>query len=208
MSELKAGLLDRLNRIKAPDDARRDLGGFSLKPSQSLIEIKHAAVLIACVEDEEPHLILTVRSHEMPHHAGQVGLPGGRIQAGDATPTDTALREAEEEIGLERDLVEVLGQMPVIDTITGFRMTPVVGWVASNPVLRPCDREVRTLFRVPLAEVLNPSSYSSHRWVQSGSSQRRAHRFWRMRSAQWPVWGATAQVLACLAGLSGDELAK
>lgn len=208
-------LIERLNTHLVPiETLARDSsssGGFSFsenaKPSE-VIASTDAAVMVAVLARDEPEVLLTVRSAQMPYHAGQVALPGGRHHAGEAFPLATALREAQEEVGLEPDSVQVLGGMAPIDTLTGFRVTPVVGWVDAAPPLRACDREVQAIFTLPLAHVLDHSNYSSHHVRFNAGGERQSYRVWSLRGKQWPIWGATALVLAKLAGISGDEPQK
>ena len=182
-------------------------GGFSFRqdahPSPAT-RSTDAAVMVAVLASDEPEVLFTVRSAQMPHHAGQVALPGGRHHAGEAFPMATALREAQEEVGLEPDSVQVLGGMEAIDTLTGFRVTPVVGWVDAATDLRACDREVQTIFTLPLAHVLDHANYSAHRVRFRAGGARQSYRVWSLRGRQWPIWGATAWVLARLSGITVD----
>ncbi len=201
MSDLKSLLKSRLDSLKDPHLSQQGGEGFFMDGVKG--ETQQAAVLVPCIRSEEPAVILTVRSHQMPHHAGQVALPGGRPNVGEPFPMVTALREAEEEIGLKPTEVEILGCLPPIDTLTGFRITPVVGWIERDPSLTPCDREVQSLFRLPLRHVLAADGYCRHRLSIQAQSQTQAHWVWSLRGHHWPIWGATAHILASLAGLSG-----
>lgn len=164
-----------------------------------------AAVVIVVTGTDFSQVLFTVRAHDMRHHAGQVAFPGGRYQAGETFPVQTALREAQEEVGLSPEGVEVLGMMAPIDTLTGFRVTPVVAWSPSVLELVPCDREVAEVFTLPLTHLLDPNSYCSHRLSYRAKGVRQAHTVWSVRSHQWPIWGATALILARLAGLTESE---
>ncbi len=183
-------------------------GGFDYGASANgvgAVSHQRAAVLVTCLGFAEPAVVFTVRSTQMPHHAGQVALPGGRHHAGEAFPLTTALREAREEVGLDSDSIQVLGAMAPIDTLTGFRITPVVGWVTDPVGLQACDREVQAIFTLPLPHVLAKTNYASHRleFVSGGETKR--HRVWSLRGERWPIWGATASILAQLAGINVDE---
>jgi 8-oxo-dGTP pyrophosphatase MutT (NUDIX family) len=120
-------------------------------------------VLIAVVERPEgPAILLTRRTDHLRDHAGQICFPGGRIEPADPTIEAAALREAEEEIGLPPAQVELLGRLPAYDTVTGFRIHPVVGWVAEPVSLAPDPFEVAEVFELPLAFVLDPANHRRH----------------------------------------------
>lgn len=153
-----------------------------------------AAVLIVLVLDREPHVLLTVRNRRMAQHAGQVALPGGRAEAGESFPVATALREAWEEVGLEPDKVELVGLLDRFDTITGYRISPVVGVVRQTAEWRACPQEVAQIFGLPLASILDPSNFRRHEIRRGGAT----HEAWTMRSGCRPIWGATATILRSL----------
>src|SRR5687767_8634840 len=114
--------------------------------------LKPAAILLPIVEREEPSVLLTKRTESMPTHAGQISFPGGRVHAGDASLTDTALRELEEEIGIDREFVEIAGFLNPYETVnSGFLILPVVGFIREDFVLKINPREVADVFEVPLA---------------------------------------------------------
>jgi len=139
-------------------------------------------------------LLLTKRAAHLKFHSGQVSFPGGRVDAADASAEATALREAEEEIGLPAERVELLGRLPDYRTGTGYRITPVVGLLAPPLALRPHPGEVDEIFEVPLAVVMDPANH------------RRESREWQGRQRQYFViphdthyiWGATAGMLVNL----------
>jgi 8-oxo-dGTP pyrophosphatase MutT (NUDIX family) len=150
-----------------------------------------AAVLVPIVLRPELTVLLTQRSHDMPSHPGQISFPGGKVEPGDATPIDCALREAHEEIGLPPERVEPLGYLDSYRTGTGFQISPVVGLVQPGfePVLD--RREVLEVFEVPLAFVMDPANHQ------------KASRAWRGRQRSFYavpyqgryIWGATAGML-------------
>lgn len=207
MTDLIARLSSHLLPIETLVRDHSPGGGFSFsdkaKPFDAVTS-RDAAVMVVIMAIEEPEVLFTVRSAQMPHHAGQVALPGGRHHAGETFPLATALREAQEEVGLAPHSVQVLGGLPAIDTLTGFRVTPVVGWVENRRPLRACDREVQAIFTLPLAHILDHANYSSHQVRFSAGGGQRSHRVWSLRGKQWPIWGATALVLAQLAGITVD----
>jgi len=121
-----------------------------------------AAVLMPIVlREPQPTLLLTQRTAHLNDHAGQISLPGGRVDASDGSAIETALREAEEEVGLDRALVEVLGTLPDYLTGTGFRVTPVVSLVRPPLTLRADPFEVAEIFEVPLAFLMNGDHHPS-----------------------------------------------
>ena len=153
-----------------------------------------AAVLIPVVLHEELTLLFTQRTAHLKSHAGQVSFPGGRAEPGDASAEYTALREAEEEIGLPRERVEVLGRLPDYRTRTGFRVTPVIGIVVPPLELAPDPREVESVFEVPLDFLLNERN-----------RERRTREFQGLQVGYYVyeyqghvIWGATAGMLVNL----------
>jgi 8-oxo-dGTP pyrophosphatase MutT (NUDIX family) len=153
-----------------------------------------AAVLIPVVLHEELTVLFTQRTAHLKSHAGQVSFPGGRAEPGDASAEYTALREAEEEIGLPRERVEVLGRLPEYRTRTGFRVTPVIGVVAPPLALAPDPREVESVFEVPLAFLL-----------EERNRERRTREFQGLQVGYYVyeyqghvIWGATAGMLVNL----------
>ncbi len=155
----------------------------------------HASVLIAVVLREQPTVLLTERTAHLSTHSGQVAFPGGRADPEDATPAHTALREAEEEVGLAPEFVEVLGALPTYVTGSSFIITPVVALVRPDCVLRPNPYEVADLFEVPLDFLLNPANHRRHVFDLDG-----VHREWFSMPYQQGdknhfIWGATAAML-------------
>lgn len=158
-------------------------------------EPAHASVLVGLVQREQPMVLLTERTAHLSTHSGQVAFPGGRADPEDATPADTALREAEEEVGLAREFVEVLGTLPTYVTGSSFIITPVVALVRPDCVLHPNPYEVADLFEVPLAFLLDPANHRRHVFDRDG-----VHREWFSMPYQDGdknrfIWGATAGML-------------
>lgn len=190
--------LERLSSVLYPLDTPVDeLHVDGYRPVAKVWRPRAAAVLVPLVRAPEPALVLTVRSGHMASHAGQVALPGGGRHGDEQFPVTTALREASEETGIAAESVRVLGLMRQFDTISAYRVVPVVGLLEHAPVFRPCPREVRSVFTVPLRRVLDPASYCRHRVAH----RQRDYEVWSMRSERWLIWGATAAILAHLAEL-------
>ena len=155
-------------------------------------EIRPAAVLVPLVKRESGVTVLfTRRTAHLNDHAGQISFPGGRSEPGDAYAAETALREAAEEIGLAADRVEVLGELPTYVTVTGYRVTPVVGLVTPPLELRPDDFEVAEVFEVPLGFLLDPVNHQRNSVVHEG----RERRYYAIPYRQYYIWGATAGML-------------
>jgi 8-oxo-dGTP pyrophosphatase MutT (NUDIX family) len=151
-----------------------------------------AAVLVPLVRRErEITVLLTQRTEEMPSHAGQIAFPGGRRQKEDADARATALRETEEEVGLSRTFVEVIGQVDHYRTGTGYEITPVVGIVTPGFTLHADPREVADMFEVPLAHFLDEKNHRIDSRVWNG----RERRYYAMPYGDRYIWGATAGML-------------
>ncbi len=154
-----------------------------------------AAVLIAVTDAPEPMLVLTRRPTTMRRHPGQVAFPGGRIDPGDNGPIDAALREAEEEVALPRDRVEVLGILDPYETGTGFSITPVVGIIPHGLILTPHEREVAAVFEVPFAHVIDSAQHD----LRQSEWQGKLRTYYVIRSGEHEIWGATAGIIVNLA---------
>ncbi|MCU0968643.1 MAG: CoA pyrophosphatase [Rubrivivax sp.] len=160
-----------------------------------------AAVLVALVErDGGLGVLLTRRTEHLRDHAGQISFPGGRAEAGDADAAATALREAEEEIGLSPACVEVIGRLPDYTTVTRFVVAPVVGLVRPPFALRPDPSEVAEAFEVPLAFLMNPAHHRRHQFVFEGGQRQFLSMPWQgappgEATREYFIWGATAAML-------------
>jgi len=154
-----------------------------------------AAVLFPIVRHPaRATVLLTQRTAHLRDHAGQISFPGGRVEAGDASPVHTALRETEEEIGLAREHVQILGFLPEYRTGTGFRVTPVVALVEPPFELRPDPFEVAEVFEVPLDFLLDPGNHQQHEMHYRGSLRR----YYAMPYGDYFIWGATAGMIRSL----------
>jgi len=154
-----------------------------------------AAVLVAVTDRDDPGVILTQRTEHLRKHAGQIAFPGGRIDAGDSGAIEAALREAEEEIALPRSAVTVIGETDSYHTITGFQVTPVIGVIPPDLVLRANDAEVAALFEVPLSFLLEPTNHLE----QAVEWQGRERHYYEITYGDRRIWGATAAMIVNLA---------
>ena len=198
-----AGNVDELRRALHPlampprDDPynRDELRGLLADDALPM----EAAVLVGIVERERvSRVLLTLRTDGLRHHAGQVSFPGGRMEAGDGGPLGTARREAWEEIGLPAPSFEPLGYLDPMLTITGFRVTPVVGRI--DPAFRPHPdpNEVADVFEVPLAELVAPGNMQAIDLHVAGRP-RRVFEYVGPGAGGQRIWGATALILHNLA---------
>jgi 8-oxo-dGTP pyrophosphatase MutT (NUDIX family) len=158
-----------------------------------------AAVLVPLVLHPDPTILLTLRSARLSSHAGQVSFPGGRMEEGES-PEQAALREAEEEVGLDPVLPEILGRLPPLLTGTGYRVTPVVALLRPPFDLRHDPGEVEEPFEYPLARLLDPAAPERRRQEFRG----RVREFWVWPHERHYIWGATASMLVTLAAVLRD----
>lgn len=156
--------------------------------------IRPAAVLIGIVEHDKPTVLLTQRAAHLNDHAGQISFPGGKVDPTDATPLDTALREAEEEIGLDRAFVTPVGYLDLYATGFGFRILPTVARVRPGFDLHVNTDEVDEAFEVPLAFLMDPINHQVHSKEWRGMMRS----YYAMPFADRYIWGATAGILRVL----------
>jgi 8-oxo-dGTP pyrophosphatase MutT (NUDIX family) len=195
-AELQADALIR--RFAAPPAWSAELPGDHSAAAGRVL--RRAAVLVPIVVGSEPSVLLTQRTSHLSSHAGQIAFPGGRIDLQDLDEADAALREAWEEVGLDRRFVNVLGNLPVYATGSAYIVTPVVALVQPGFSLSPNSGEVAEAFQVPLSHFTNPAN---HRWHITDWEQRRRQwlsmPYWDTRAHAEPVerfvWGVTAGIL-------------
>jgi len=160
--------------------------GHLFREAESL---RSAAVLVPVVSHGGDLTVLfTRRTDHLHDHAGQISFPGGRAEPHEETAAQTALRETEEEIGLVADRVEILGSLSEYVTVTGYRVTPVVGLVRPPLELKPDEFEVAEIFEVPLGFLLDPANHQRNSIVHLG----RRRQYYAMPYGQYYIWGATA----------------
>jgi len=152
---------------------------------------KTAAVLVALLDLPEPEVVLTRRADHLPQHPGQVSFPGGAAEAGDSSAVQTALREAHEEIGLPAEVTTPIGFLDRMDTISDYRVLPVVALVKPPVRWIPDEREVAEVFTVPLSIVLDKSRYLPTPFERDGMK----YNIWSLKYQGFNIWGATAAIL-------------
>lgn len=188
---------------RAPHAAGGASSDFDLNPGTILPEgrrLRPAGVLVGFQDSAAGlQLVLTKRSSRLKHHPGQIAFPGGKQEPGDADVIAAALREAQEEVALDRSAVEVLGTLPSHETVTGFRVTPVLALIHGpfDPVPEP--GEVDEVFTVPFAHVMAPARYAveGRRWRGA------IRRYYAVPYGPYYIWGATARILRGLADRIG-----
>lgn len=168
---------------------------FSVESRFSDRAPSHASVLVPLVQRERLSVLLTTRTAHLSSHSGQIAFPGGKADPEDADAVATAVREAQEEIGLEPRFLQVLGAMPVYTTGSGFWITPVVALVKPDHVIRLNASEVANSFEVPLAFLMNPANHRHHIHEWAGSERHWLSMPYQDGETERFIWGATAGML-------------
>ncbi|MBU2581080.1 MAG: CoA pyrophosphatase [Alphaproteobacteria bacterium] len=190
---LRERALDRLHKAPpaphsdGPGDDDLNAGWNEAVP---LPPLRPAAVLIAVVARDVPSVILTLRTAHLSSHAGQIAFPGGKLDEGE-TVVETALREAEEEIGLASEFVEPLGFLDLYKTRTGFEVSPMVAMIRPGFELVANPNEVEDVFEVPLAFLLDEANHLTHSRVWQGKDRY----FYAIPYRERYIWGATAGII-------------
>ncbi|MES2624582.1 MAG: CoA pyrophosphatase [Pseudomonadota bacterium] len=180
-----------------PEHLRRLLSATAPVIRENAGAPQAAVLLLIYADGKDSFIPLTLRSNDLPVHAGQICLPGGRVQNADVSLPATALREANEEIGVQLEQSCVLGCLPVTNTISGFEVTPVVAWTSSPPEFQLDPREVNALIALPLELALDLSLYKQDHVIENGSTRE----FYFIEFGEHYIWGATARILRSLACL-------
>jgi 8-oxo-dGTP pyrophosphatase MutT (NUDIX family) len=198
MTDAEAALRAALSRPAGPS-SDFDLNPGIRPPADK--PLRPAAVLVPVwLRPEGARLILTKRSSHLKHHPGQIAFPGGKVDATDANAEAAALRETLEEIGLPPQRVEIIGTLPVHETVTGFAVTPFVGLIRGPFEPTPEVGEVEEVFTVPLTHVLSPARFAIERRRWMGVWRR----YYTVPYGPYYIWGATARILRGLADRVGQ----
>ncbi|OCW59624.1 coenzyme A pyrophosphatase [Hoeflea olei] len=156
------------------------------------VKLRDAAVLVPVVDEgDDARVILTRRTTTLRRHSGQVAFPGGAIDPGDDSPETAAMREAEEEIGLDRRFVEPVGRLPVYMTTTGFHITPILAVVQPGYEIVPNPAEVDAVFETPLSFLMNPANHRRESRVWDGIERH----YYAMPFGEHRIWGVTAGII-------------
>jgi 8-oxo-dGTP pyrophosphatase MutT (NUDIX family) len=153
--------------------------------------IKPAAVLVPIIDHPQPTVLLTQRAQHLPNHAGQVSFPGGKMEKADATPLESALRETDEEIGLDRKFIEPLGYLDVYMTTLGYRIVPTIARVKPGFTLKLSPVEVDESFEVPLAFLMDQANVQRHSRDWQGITRH----YYAITFGERYIWGVTAGIL-------------
>ena len=182
---------DILRAIALPAKATSDFD-LNLDGNRCAGELTSAGVLVPLiVRPDGINLILTKRAAHLSNHPGQISFPGGKRENGDANIVFTALREAQEEIGLYSESVDVLGSLPTHDTITGFKVTPTIGWIEGDWEAVADPSEVSEVFEVPLVQLMNLKNF--HLQIRAWKGINRS--YYSVPYGPYYIWGATAGIL-------------
>ena len=185
--------LDRLRSVLQSHPSR---SVFVVEDGVGDEELTPASVLFPIVlRQSGPSVLLTQRTAHLKDHPGQISVPGGRVEPADDSPAATALREAQEEIGLAARHVEILGYLPEYRTGTGFRVTPVVAVVKPPFDLRPEPGEVAEIFEVPFSFLMDSANHQQHSQHYRG----KLRHYFAMPYGEYFIWGATAGIIVTLA---------
>ena len=194
MIDLK-NISERLSTVNTSFTSDNDLMDSEAVKTENLIE---AAVLIPIVERNDGlKVILTKRSNNLKQHPGQISFPGGKSEKTDKSLVATALRETREEIGINNNNIEILGQLSQHVTITGFKITPFIGKIRTGFSTKIQTSEVSEIFEVPLSYLSNPKNFR----VESVKWKGKKRFFYSIPYGPYYIWGATARILKNLADL-------
>ncbi|MDG2300084.1 MAG: CoA pyrophosphatase [Planktomarina sp.] len=187
-------IISKSNIRRAIAQITKPTSDFDLNSSnyKSSGQTKEAGVLLPIIRQFDGiYLVLTKRAAHLSTHPGQISFPGGKRENKDTNIEATALREAQEEIGLKTEVVEVLGRLPAHETVTGFQITPIIGWIETNWTAVADPNEVTEVFQVPLSYITNIKNFQIQDRVWNG----RKRYYYTVPYGPYYIWGATACIL-------------
>ena len=192
-----------IETFQARQDRSSGRGDHDLNPGMPLPDrLTPAAVLVPMIVREEGvTMLFTQRATNLSHHPGQVCFPGGHIDPEDGTPEETALRETEEEVGIHRQHIQIIGRLTDYWTRTGFSVAPIVGIITPPFDVNPDPHEVAQVFETPLDFLMDPKNHNRHSREYQGSIRH----FYAMLYKDFYIWGATAGMLVDLYGVLMGE---
>ncbi|GJL98690.1 MAG: hypothetical protein DHS20C07_03700 [Methyloligella sp.] len=159
--------------------------------------VKEAAVLVSFLHrEDQSRLILTRRTLSLSNHKGQIAFPGGKIDKEDLSPSHAAIREANEEIGINQAQIKVLGKLPLYQTVTGYNITPIVGELSPPFIFKKAEDEVDEIFELPVEFMMDVKNFKRESVIYEGERRE----FWALPFNDYYIWGATAAILRELAG--------
>ena len=162
------------------------------EPSDRLdpLSLKPASVVVGIIEEEKPQLFLTKRSDQLEQHSGQIAFPGGKVEKGESF-TEAAIREAEEEVGLNLSDFEICGYLDTYETGTGYRILPVVVFIKPDFIAKIDQNEVAETFKVPFEFLMD----ANHHQLQSAEWKGMIRKFYTIPYGNYKIWGATAGMI-------------
>jgi len=167
------------------------VGGYKPTGDSQYRPGRTAAVLVPIIDQQEPELVLTLRARDLSHHPGQVSFPGGAVERADGSAVETALRETREEIGIPEAAVRPIGFLDRYDTISDYRVLPVVGLLEPGLIWVPDRAEVDEVFTVPFSYLTDPSRYRQTEREYQGVT----HPIWSLSWQGHVIWGVTAAII-------------
>lgn len=200
MEDWKSRLIDAVSPL---EHGVRPLqvGGFKPPGEQQYRPGRTAAVLVPIIDQKSPEVVLTLRARDLAHHPGQVSFPGGAMERADGSAVETAMRETREEIGICETTIEPIGFLDRFDTISDYRVLPVVGLLKPGLEWVPDSTEVDEVFTVPLSYIIDDSRFRRTEREYQGVS----HTIWSLTWGGHVIWGVTAAIIRNLVDRMGID---
>ena len=190
MEDWKARLISAVSPLEAGVRPLR-VKGFKPDGDSEYRPGRTAAVLVPIIDQDDPHVVLTLRARDLAHHPGQVSFPGGSVEHGDGSAVETAMRETHEEIGIPAASIRPLGFLDRYDTISDYRVLPVVGLLEPGLTWVPDRTEVDEVFTVPFSYIADPSRFRRTEREYKGKH----HTIWSLTWDGHVIWGVTAAII-------------